>query len=147
VRSTGESGSFNSALIGGQYTFRNNLNVILELHHGGDGLAVSQWRAFTLLTEHDLRAANQQFAPLHMARNYSFLRFQVPLQGGKADIELIAITSLRDRSTMARLSLTRRLTENISAYLIDSEFVGSRGSELSSIQIQRSTALGFRVSF
>jgi hypothetical protein len=140
-------GSFGSALVGGQYTFPRGVNVIAELQHGGDGLSAAQWRTFTELTERDLRAANQQFVPLHMARNYSFVRLDVPFQGGKSDAELLSITSLRDQSTILRLTLTHKLTATVSAYLIESEFCGSRGSELSSIQIRRSTAAGFRVSF
>jgi hypothetical protein len=139
--------SYASALLGAQYTFRHDVNAVFELYHGGDGLSAAEWQTFLALARFDLRAANGQFIPLRMARDYSFLRVEVPFESGKDDVELIAITSLRDRSTIARLTLTRKVTPRISAYLIDSEFLGARNTELSLIQIRRSTVLGFRVYF
>src|SRR5258706_2359394 len=33
-------------LAGGQYTFGNNVHVVLDGYHGGDGMSASAWRAF-----------------------------------------------------------------------------------------------------
>src|SRR3954469_22100508 len=81
------------ALAGGQYTFKNNVNVVAELYHGGDGLDENAFRAFQTAadTAHDaktFRAVNAAYAPLRMARNYVFLRLALPV--GKLDTELIA---------------------------------------------------------
>ena len=42
-----------------------------------------------------------------MARNYSFVRVDVPF--GKNDVEIIAITNLRDGSSIVRVTLTRKV--------------------------------------
>jgi hypothetical protein len=138
------------ALAGGQYTFKGNVNLVIELYHGGDGLDANAFRAFRLAagTAHDeptFRAVNTAYAPLHMARNYAFVRIDIPHD--KLDAELIAITNLRDRSLLARLTLTCRLRANVSLYVIDTEFAGARASELSYMQVRRVTTAGARYYF
>ena len=137
------------ALAGGQYTFRNNVNVVVEVYHGGDGLSAAQWRDFTARVDgardaSAILAANADYAPLRMARNYAFARLYRP---GFIDGELIAIASLRDGSALARLTLTRKLRANLSAYLIDTEFAGRRDSEMAYIQVRRVTTAGVRLYF
>jgi hypothetical protein len=78
-----------------------------------------------------------------MARNYAFVRGDAPF--GKNDVELIAITNLRDGSSIARLTLSRKLRPNLSAYVIETEFLGS--GEMSYIQLKRLTTFGARVYF
>ena len=138
------------ALAGGQYTFKNNVNVVAELYHGGDGLDENAFRAFRLAagTAHDertFRAVNAAYAPLRMARNYAFVRFALPHD--KLDLELIAITNLRDGSMLARVTITHKLRANVSIYLIDTEFAGARESELSYMQLRRVTTAGARYYF
>lgn len=138
------------ALAGGQYTFKNNINVVVELYRSGDGLDANAFRAFRLAADsaHDepsIRAANAAYAPLRMARNYTFVRFDWPHD--KLDAELIAITNLRDGSMLARVTLTYRLRANVSIYAIDTEFAGARASELSYIQVRRVTTGGARYYF
>ncbi len=138
------------SLIGGQYTFRTNVNVVAELYHGGDGLDANGFRAFRQAAgaAHDelsLRAANAAFTLLSMARNYAFVR--VALSHDKFDTEVIVITNLRDGSLLARMTLTRRLRANISLYVIDTEFAGPRASELSYVQVRRVTTAGTRFYF
>jgi hypothetical protein len=138
------------ALIGGQYTFRGNVNLVAELYHGGDGLDENAFRAFRSAADfaHDaqtFRAINAAYSPLLMARNYGFLRIDVPHD--KLDVELIAITNLRDGSLLARATLSLRVRPSISIYAIDTEFAGARGSELSYMQVRRVTTAGARVYF
>ncbi|HEV7428910.1 MAG TPA: hypothetical protein VGQ46_21360, partial [Thermoanaerobaculia bacterium] len=135
------------ALIGGQYTFRGNVNVVAELYHGGDGLDENAFRFFQRSADfaHDektFRAANAAYAPLRMARNYGFVRVDLPHD--KLDVELIAITNLRDGSLLARATLSLRVRPNVSIYAIDTEFAGARGSELSYMQVRRVTTAGAR---
>jgi len=137
-------------LAGGQYTFKGNINVVAELYHGGDGLDANAWSAFRFAadTAHDektFRAINAAYAPLRMARNYSFFRIAWPFE--QLDTELIAITNLRDGSLLARLTLSHKLRSNVSIYLIDTEFAGSRASELSYMQVRRVTTAGARFYF
>jgi hypothetical protein len=132
-------------VLGTQYTFPHNVNVVAELYRSGDGLTSKQWDAIRALATIDLRSANGEYAPLRMGRNYSFVRADVPLS--KSDVELIAITNLRDGSSLIRATVTRKLTANVSAYLIDTEFAGARASELSYMQMRRATVVGGRVYF
>jgi hypothetical protein len=133
-------------LLGGQYTFRANVNVVAELYRSGDGLTEGQWKAFRDgITPQTLYDANRRYAPLQMARNYSFLRADIPF--GKNDAELIAITNLRDGSSIARVTLSRKLLPNLSAYLIETEFLGGGDRELAYIQVKRLTTFGARVYF
>lgn len=131
------------AVVGGQYTFANNTNVVFELYHGTDGLTARQWDAFREIT--DLRRANELYAPLRMGRTYAFTRIARPI--GKVDAELITITNLRDGSTLIRAAATYRLRPNLSLYLIDSETVGGRSSELEYLQVERVTTAGARYYF
>ncbi|MGH9424177.1 MAG: hypothetical protein ACRD3J_29670 [Thermoanaerobaculia bacterium] len=138
------------ALAGGQYTFKSNVNVVVELYRSGDGLDANAFRAFRLAADsaHDeptIRAANAAYAPLHMARNYSFVRVDLPHD--KLDVELIAITNLRDDSLLARATLSYRLRANVSLYVIDTEFAGSQDSELSFMQVRRVMTGGARYYF
>jgi hypothetical protein len=137
------------ALAGGQYTFRNNVNLVLEVYHGGDGLSAAEWRDFRgrvgdARDGSALRAANREYAPLRMGRNYAFARVYRP---GFLDGELIAVASLRDGSALARLTLSRKLRPNLSAYVIDTEFAGRRDSEMSYIQVRRVVTAGVRLYF
>jgi hypothetical protein len=134
-------------LVGGQYTLNGGANVVVELYRSGDGLTERQWDTFRNSIGQSLLRANRDYRPLQMARNYAFARLDIPAFERKLDVELIAITNLRDGSTLARATLTRKLRGNVSAYLIDTEFLGSAGSELSYMQVQRVTAVGLRVWF
>lgn len=131
------------AVIGGQYTFANNTNLVVELYHGTDGLTAREWDSFREIT--DLRDANARYAPLRMARTYAFTRVARPL--GKVDAELITITNLRDGSTLVRAAATYKLRPNVSLYAIETELVGGRESELEYLQVERVTTAGVRVYF
>jgi hypothetical protein len=133
------------AVVGAQYTFAGNVNVVLEVYHGTDGLTSRQWQSFRDSISGDLRGANQAYAPLRMARTYAFTRVSRPF--GKADLELITITSTRDRSTLVRAGATYKIRPNVSLYAIETELVGSAGSELAHLQVERITTLGMRVYF
>jgi hypothetical protein len=133
-------------LLGAQYTFTNKLNVVAEVYRSGDGGTAAEMRdVCQLASEGDLLDANARYAPLQMARNYSFLRADFPF--GKSDLELITITNLRDRSSILRATYTRKLTSRVNAYVIESEFAGKRGSEFALIQIARQTIFGLRLYF
>lgn len=138
------------ALTGAQYTFKNNMNVVLEVYHAGDGLDANAWRSFRIATgaarsESSLRAVNAAYAPLHMARNYAFARVAWPHD--QLDAELIVIANLRDGSLLARGTITHKLRSNVSVYLIDTEFAGARTSELAYMQVRRVTTAGARLFF
>jgi len=133
-------------LLGAQYTFKNTLNVVAELYRSGDGGTATEMRSLSQLAqEGDLLDANARYAPLQMARNYAFLRGDLPF--GKNDFELITITNLCDRSSIIRATWSRKLTPRVNAYLIETEFAGKRDTEFALIQIARQTIFGLRVYF
>lgn len=135
------------AVAGGQYTFHRNVNVVVELDHDGTGMTASEWKAFRSGIDRDLLTANLTYAPLRMGRSYGFVRVDIPSADGNLDAELITLTSLRDGSLLARLTLTRKLRTNLSAYVIDTELAGRNTSELAYIQIRRATSFGVRWFF
>ena len=130
---------------GGQYTFANGSNVVVELYHGTDGLTSRQWDAFRDTISADLRQANARYQPLRMARTYAFTRVAKPFR--KVEMELIAITNLRDASTLVRAGATLKLRPNVSLYVLDTELLGGRNSELEHLQVERVTTMGARVYF
>ena len=112
-------------------------------------MSASAWRAFCERVDaardaNTILAANRDYTPLRMGRNYAFARVDWP---GFIDAELIAIAGLRDRSGLARLTLSHKLRPNLSAYVIDTEFAGRRNSEMAYIQIRRTTSAGVRLYF
>jgi hypothetical protein len=62
-------------------------------------------------------------------------------------VELIAITNLRDASTLVRAGATLKLRPNVSLYVLDTELLGGRNSELEHLQVERVTTIGARVYF
>src|SRR5688572_2859452 len=137
--------SHTRAVIGAQYTFAGNVNVVLEVYHGTDGLTARQWQSFRDSVPDDLRGANAAYAPLRMARTYAFTRVSRPF--GKLDMELITITSTRDRSTLVRAGATYKIHSNVSLYAIETELLGNARSELAYLQVERITTVGLRMYF
>jgi hypothetical protein len=146
------------ALIGGQYTFPNYLNVTLEYYHNGSNLSASEWnqyRRYVDQGEADLASGNpstliqaaQQFSALSMGRDYAFLRAAWPIKQQKLDAETIIIASLRDGSSVIRPGLYWRVTPVATLYCLQTEFIGSQGSEMGFVPIRHETTLGFRFHF
>lgn len=132
-------------VVGGQYTFANDLNVVVEVYHGTDGLTRREWDAFRSSIEDDLRGANARFAPLRMGRTYGFLRLSRDF--GRMAAEVIAIASLRDGSSMIRTTISRDLHDRVTLQLIATEFTGGPTSEWSHVQLERVLIAGMRVHF
>ena len=132
-------------VVGGQYTLPRNVNVIVELYHGTDGLTARQWDLFRDSVDDDLRGANAHYAPMRMARTYAFTRIAKPFR--KLDTELITITNLRDRSTLVRMAATYKLRPNVAVYVIDTEVYGGRKTEMAYLQVERMAAAGVRLYF
>jgi hypothetical protein len=141
-------------VIGGQYTWRK-LNLVAELHHRSDGMSRDQWGAFQIDVDAARRTgdtaglllANRQFVPLSMGRDYAFLRLAGSIPRVELEAEVITMTNLRDGSSIVRTSLSRRLHRNLSLFLMNTEFAGRRGSEISYIQVGRLTTAGVRLFF
>jgi hypothetical protein len=140
------SGDVTQAVAGAQYTI-GATNLVAELYHGTDGWTRGTWDAFRDAVPRDLRDANRSYALLHMARTYSMLRVFHDVTRWKADAEVLAITNLRDGSTLVRGTVDYRIRPSLTAYVIATEFVGDEGSEMAFLQVARVTTLGVRVHF
>lgn len=130
---------------GGQYTFANDTNLVVELYHATDGLTHREWTSFRDSIDIDLREANARYAPLRMGRTYAFARASHDF--GNTNGELIAIANLRDGSAILRAAISYKVKPSLSVYVIDTEFVGGDGSELSLMQVSRVVTAGVRVYF
>lgn len=154
ARFRASDGTTMQGVAGVQYTLRN-VNVVAEIYHGTDGLTVREWDAFRQSAIDARRsgdggallAVNRAYAPLHMGRTYSFVRAFRDLARWKTDAELIAITNLRDGSTILRATVSRRIRPSLSASIIATEFLGGEGSELALMQVARVAAVGVRWNF
>ncbi|HVT05422.1 MAG TPA: hypothetical protein VHL58_18835 [Thermoanaerobaculia bacterium] len=149
--STERDGAVVSAVAGGQFTFRNGTNMVVEVFHSGEGLSPAEWEQFqNVATKNDaasLLAANHSYQPLKMGREYAFVRLAIPQGGTGIDWEVVSIINLGDGSGLVRGMATLKLRQSVSAYLIDTEFFGGTGSELSYIQVRRATTIGVRLWF
>ena len=145
-------------LLGGQYTFPRHINVVAEYYHDGQGLTNREWSAyegFVSSAQQALAAgnpqplvlANTQFTPLNMSRNYSFVRVLWPIRLNRLELETIAITSLRDGSSVIQPTLTKRLGSNVHVYVLYSRFFGGSSTEFGNVQIKSSTDIGIRYNF
>ncbi|HEX2121969.1 MAG TPA: hypothetical protein VHL59_10040 [Thermoanaerobaculia bacterium] len=74
---------------------------------------------------------------------YTFLRLHRSFD--ELSVELLAIASLRDASTVVRATLTYKLRPSVSAYLIQTEFVGN--GALARLPVERVTTAGLRLYF
>jgi hypothetical protein len=145
-------------LIGGQYTFRNNVNIVGEFYHAGQGLSGRDWaayRGFAASAYEELgggnplpfMAANAHFEPLQMSKNYTFVRVLWPIRLNRVESETIIITSLDDGSSLVQPGIRWRIGSNWSVYCIYREFLGNARTEFGHIQIRRSTDIGIRYHF
>jgi hypothetical protein len=145
-------------LAGGQYTFPRNVNVVVEYYHNGGNLSGREWQEYQRFTDPGvsipgldtasrLTMANAQFAALQMGRDYVFNRIAFPLKLHKVEFETIAITALRDGSSVIRPAIFWFVTPNVSVYALDTEFSGKRTTELGMVPIRRQVDIGIRFHF
>lgn len=154
ARSSSSDGTTMQAVVGAQYTLRD-VNVVAEVYHGTDGLTRGEWDAFRESAIDAMRsgdggaliAANRSYVPLRMGRTYSFIRVFRDLARWKTDAELIAITNLRDGSTILRATVARRIRPSLSATITATEFLGGDESELALMQVARVATVGVRWHF
>ena len=152
--SQGDDGKTTHAVMGGQYTW-SRTNFVIELHHRSDGMSSEEWSSFRSGVEEagrandigSLVAANRAFTPLQMGRHYAFLRIARAAPPIVSEAELIAITNLHDRSSVLRVTLTRKIYGNLHLLLMNTEFLGGKESELSYVQVGRITTAALRLHF
>jgi hypothetical protein len=145
-------------LAGGQYTLKNNINVVAEYYHAGQGLSEREWSdfgGFARDAARDLQygdpgplaLANSTFTPLSMSKDYSFLRVFWPIRLRQLELETIVISSLRDGSSAVRPGITWRPRPDWDFYCIYTQFIGNAGTDFGHIPIGRSADIGIRYHF
>jgi hypothetical protein len=155
---TAQRRRFAEILIGGQYTFPHNVNLVLEYFHSGHGLSADEWSGFGRQVEtaaqerlqgNPLRLleANLQFAVLTMGRDYGFGRLYWLLHHDKLELELLVLSSLRDGSALVRPGIYWKLSPNWRLYWLQGEFAGAAATEFGYVQVRRLSDFGLRYHF
>jgi hypothetical protein len=145
-------------LLGTNYTFPHNLNLIVEYFHTGRGLTSSEWGIFRDNVRRGqvemrqgnpipLLYCNRHYALLEMGNNYTFGRLFWPVRFNKVEVELVALTSLRDGSTLLRPGVYWKIHPNWTLYALQSEFAGGPSTEFGHLQIRRVTDFGVRFHY
>ena len=145
-------------LLGSQYTFPKNVNLVVEFFYTGAGLNKLEWSRFRRLVQssqlelrrgdtQSLLQSNRYFVPLTMGKEYTFARLYAPFYRDRLEGEVIVISSLRDGSSVIRPAVYWKIFPNWSIYWIQSKFVGGRESEFGQIQVQRTSDFGVRYHF
>jgi hypothetical protein len=136
-------------VVGGHYTFRNGMNLMVEYHHTGLGLRRNEWNEFRRIAAEggQLAESNRYFTPFGMGRNYSLVRFAWPILQNKLEIETLAITSLRDGSSLVRPALNWHIRPNVEVYWLHNAFTGRSVTELGHTQVRSSSHFGIRYHF
>jgi hypothetical protein len=151
-------GGYAEVVAGAQYTFAGGTNVVVEVYHGGSGLTATEWNAFRAGVSDaalayasgipgSLLESNRQYAPLQMGRNYGFLRVAWPAIAQRLDVEEIALTSLRDGSTVLRSTISWKPRPRLALYVAETEFLAGRETELDYVQVRRLADAGVRIYF
>ncbi|HEY2934346.1 MAG TPA: hypothetical protein VGK99_21600 [Acidobacteriota bacterium] len=145
-------------LLGGQYTFPRNVNLVAEYLYNGEGLNRTAWSHFRNLAGRGqqelsrgnpwlLLEVNRHYQPLAMSRNYGFLRVYAPFARNRVETELIVLSSLRDGSCIVRPGIYWKIRPDWSLYWIQSEFTGERHAEFGQLQVKRASEFGLRYYF
>jgi hypothetical protein len=145
-------------LLGGQYTFAHNVNVVAEYYHSGNGLDGNEWRGYqdmVIAAGQDLPNGNPvpllldnlYYSVLTMARDYAFGRFYCLFHHDKLEAEVLTLTNLRDGSSLVRPGLYWKIHPNWSLYWLQGELLGGASTEFGHIQVSRVSDFGVRYHF
>ncbi|RPJ58020.1 MAG: hypothetical protein EHM23_18680 [Acidobacteria bacterium] len=145
-------------LLGGQYTFPRNVNVVVEYYHSGNGLDSVEWTGY----QHMVTGAGQElisgnpvpllidnlyYSVLTMARDYAFGRFYWLFHHDKLEAEVLVLANLRDGSSLLRPGIYWKIHPNWSLYWLQSELLGGASTEFGHLQVSRVSDFGVRYHF
>jgi hypothetical protein len=143
---------FYKALIGGQYTFDNGMNLALEYYHNAEGLSSQEWNRWmnfvrfqnaiqkgTITVPPELVEPSRlnllwslrTLSPRGTMRNYLFARGFYSEENWS--FETICFMNATDLSTVLVQSITKRVWENCSLYIRYTEYLGRDSSEFGSL--------------
>ncbi len=156
---------FLKMLLGGQYTFDNGINVILEYYHNDEGLSGKEWqRWMNFVTFHNAvlqgtTAVDESLQPLSRANLYwalstlsprGTLRDYIFARGSWSDepwnTEAIAFIDIDDGGSLTVVpTLSWQVSKFASIYTRAAAYFGGRGTEFGSLFTKSSLTIGFQI--
>lgn len=155
---------FYKALIGGQYTFDNGVNLALEYYHNAEGLSSQEWKRWmnfvkfqnaiqkrTITVPQELVEPSRlnllwslgTLSPRGTMQDYLFARGFFSAESWS--FEMICFMNTNDMSTVIIPSVTWRVIEKCSLSVRYTAFLGRDGSEFGSLFT--ATALNLGIQF
>ena len=129
-------------LVGGQYTFSDNTNLVLEYYHNQEGYSSSEWRDYfeylkfcgeryedESLYFSYLLMGNAYFDLTNFRQNYLFLRFSKPNILDLFEISSNNIYNLDDASLLMNVKIDYEGMQDLSVYVLGNFFFGKGDSE------------------
>jgi len=129
-------------LVGGQYTFPDNTNLVLEYYHNQEGYSSSEWRDYfeylkfcgeryedESLYFSYLLMGNAYFDLTNFRQNYLFLRFSKPNILDRLEISSNNIYNLDDASLLMNVKIDYQGMQDLSIYVLGTFFFGKGDSE------------------
>jgi hypothetical protein len=156
---------FSKILFGGQYTFENGINLVLEYYHDAEGLNRIEWQRWMKfikfqnsiqqglitvspklreISRNNILWAMQTLSPRGTMSDYFFAREFYSI--GNWSLECIQFLNAVDYSAVLISSLTLGMSENISLYSRWTSYIGDSDSEFGALFNSSSFNLGIRVS-
>jgi hypothetical protein len=143
---------FYKALIGGQYTFDNGMNLALEYYHNAEGLSSQEWNRWMNFVKFQNAIQNgtvtvpaelvepsrlnllwslKTLSPRGTMKDYLFARGFYSAESWS--FEMICFMNANDLSTVMIPSVTWRVSEYYSLYVRYAAYLGRDGSEFGSL--------------
>lgn len=129
-------------LVGGQYAFPDNTNLVLEYYHNQEGYSSSEWRDYfeylkfcgeryedESLYFSYLLMGNAYFDLTNFRQNYLFLRFSKPNILDRFEISSNNIYNLDDASLLMNVKIDYQGMQDLSIYVLGTFFFGKEDSE------------------
>jgi hypothetical protein len=155
---------FYKILLGGQYTFENGINIVLEYYHDAEGLDKLEWQRWLKFikfqnsiqqgsivaalivieaSRNNILWALQTLSPRGTMSDYIFAREY--FSTGSWSFEYIQFLNTQDFSFVIIPSITFGISENVSLYSRLTSFIGSSDSEFGALFNSCSFNLGIRL--
>jgi hypothetical protein len=153
-------------LIGGQFTFDDGINIVLEYYHNDDGLSKAEWkrwldfvrfhnniqngtypvpRELLMPSKYNLLWSLKTLSPRGTMMDYIFVR--IYYSESNWNFELLSMINGADLSVVLIPAFTFKFSENFSVYLRYSGFAGSGDSEYRNMFLKGSLTLGLGAQF
>lgn len=151
---------YTKVLVGGQYTFLDNTNLVLEYYHNPEGYSSSEWRDYFEYLEFSgeryedeslyrsyLLLGNAYFNLANFRQNYLFLRLNRPNVMDLFEISSNNIYNLDDTSLLMNVKIDYEGMRDLSLYVLGNFFFGDADSEFGMFYQSRTFSAGVEYFF